>query len=303
MPAEQLNVVHSATTPRVSQWHGVNRVHAGGRIRPWHWQAIGWLLLGVTLLAYFQGFEYAWVFSLLDIFLIPICYALRYLSRDQVDAHDKDLMAGLGQMPCVLCDWGICINGYIVGRDRGVIWLENGLMYFNGHRSSFALSKAMLGPLRARTLIAIWKWGMYKNEVSLKGFPGLRISVVLRPIVEQNTNLKQSVRLVKLNGAVEIGQYPPVELGPDRLSLIEGLITQVSQALCLLPVGYVLANILAIIWQKLGGISLDLNSEHFWICLLVSWILTGILGPIYGFARYRICKARWRGHTRANCST
>lgn len=164
------------------------------------------------------------------------------------------------------------------GQDSGMLWFEDGRLYFSGHRTSFGLFPSQVfGPALARKGVPGVRNAV---EISLRhstpiGPMALSFGMWERP--HENASVERSILKAHLDrwlneGTSGEGQWPPAELGPKRVS--EGSLLAGAIAWTLLPTALVGGILRSLVpdWASLG-------------CALALAVLVAAVPP---------CNLRWR---------
>lgn len=160
--------------------------------------------------------EVAWVFpaaffgNLGLVYTDSSTYDLRVVTQ-----ADRHLLEDPEDPNVCLVALNVVRNGKSVGRDKGVVWFDDGLLLYNGHRTSFAIGGEDVLPRD--------QWELLPNALSDLCVP-LRVPsgiahVELAPLVEGNGGSPSEMRFLKRLYAFRL--RPPLSRGPRQWPPLE----------------------------------------------------------------------------------
>ncbi len=172
------------------------------------------------------------------------------------------------------------VHGYaITGRDVGVMWIEDGVIYFAGHRTSFAITGAMLETHKT-ALLRRWPSPAFERRLEIRLRPtcdGMRRQLQLdvpwvgdfeKSSLAAMANTIQEVAKGPASG--EAGQYPPTGLGPEAQTFLE-LGWQLGKRSLALPA------VLSILWLGFEGL---VRLDGLWGVFVLPGVLALIFSPV-----------------------
>ena len=172
--------------------------------------------------------------------LIPI--VLHWEAR-QAAAHkvDDELREGFGRGVARFVSLIIRQGGAPTGEDRGLLWFEDGKMYFSGHRTSFGLVPSQVSGF-ATVDSSVPRVRHEVNLVLKRDTPAGPMSLSFGGIVPvefnvaaQHASLRMDLDDWKQRGYGEEGQWPPSGFGPLVVS-DRRLLFELAAWICLFPV-------------------------------------------------------------------
>lgn len=138
-------------------------------------------------------------------------------ASNRVEDFDEVMLEGIQSTERYVVEIAISQFQIITGRDRGVMWEEDGKICFNGHACSFSVGGADLTSLSSTIPVYGGQMSNYPYQLDLR-FCVLSIKLV--PTYEQNLlHFAQmlSIPTLKENRSF-VGQSPPLTQGPGAVN-------------------------------------------------------------------------------------
>ena len=147
----------------------------------------------------------------------PVAGSVEFVKKDprRITSEDRMLLEDPDDLDACLVLLTIVRDGRMIGTDKGVVWFADGMLLYNGHRTSFAIGGEDLLPQARWSSLAFPPSQIYLDDrtVPLRVARGSAF-VRLQPLTAGAGTSPNEMRLLKRLYAFR--RRPPVSKGPRQ---------------------------------------------------------------------------------------